>query len=297
MERKKSYKTLNHEGILCNYKISYWRGKCSATPEDLGIINLDESVFHPGNKRLVDRKHLSGFSAIWVDTYKKLDNLSYSFFDSMTRFVPIRNVEKVEQLLERKEDEFNTLKTSFLSLYSTMKTGWLEKHPEHYKALAPFYPSESCLSSKFNFSYSFFQITPPTLENLKSKEKKEQFERFRDKLRNQQEEFLSLALTDLRNKIQVKCTELIENIQNGVAVRKDSILKLVNTFDDLNFMDDKEVEESLKTLKTSISNIEKVEKDDSVLRQNISEIAQIVINTCQTEPEKVLGRYKRRIQL
>jgi hypothetical protein len=213
----------------------------------------------------------------------------------------------------------------FLDKYEDYKREALEYYEEHKDKikvpnLEKFYPSLAELKKKFYLDIVSFEIALPAQfsevnlqeaieqEKVTAVAKNEAKQEYQEEYRKQIDthmskinDFVGEVTSTLRGKILEHCTVALDKINNKEVVSDKSVntlLKHIQEFREMNFVDDKAIEEQLNKVEGLLSS-----KKDFTSDKNAIDLLKQHLNSVVTEAKtltdvaNVSGEYFRRIKI
>ena len=112
---------ISREGVLASVSIRYWRAAKKLEAGDLGLNDrqIADRLIVLGHKRLLPREAMARFALVESRAHACVDRNSFPFLGGIARFVPNRNLAKLNETLEGLKAEFAFEIDSFMSRYRT----------------------------------------------------------------------------------------------------------------------------------------------------------------------------------
>ena len=264
---------ISQEGVLASVSIRYWRAAKKLEAVDLGLNDhqIAERLIVLGHKRLLPRDALARFSLIESRAHAAVEKLSFMFLGGIARFVPNRNLEKLNGILEGLKDEFAAEIETFMARYEDLRDAALSEWREAAYGLhvppdelvdriAGTFPSGLKLRESFNFNTHYYQVMAPESVKLEAVRAADQMAVMQTrayvannaaaKLARETESFVADCVSSLRSQAAQICDEMLASMQEGKTegVHQKTLNRLVKFIDDfksLNFAGDEALESML----------------------------------------------------
>lgn len=303
---------LGREGVLANVSVRYWRAAKKLEAADLGLSEsqVTERLIVLGHKRLLPREALARFALIESRAHAAVEKRSFPFLGGIARFVPNRNLEKLNELLEGLRDAFSADIETFMARYESLRESALDEWRDaayglHVPAdelvdrIAATFPSGMTLRQSFHFGYHYYQVTAPESVQLQAVQASDQLSVIQArshvansaaaKLARETESFVVDCVASLRFQTAEICNEMLASMREGKTegVHQKTLNRLVKFIDDfksLNFAGDEELEAILDEARKDL-----LSKSADEYRDNASAHAKL------TSGLKKLGDEARRL--
>ena len=290
------------DGILMTLSVGKWSGGKKLSPDDLGLTPEQIPEFMKlGRKMLIPQEERNVFTQVEGNARNSLERDSFAFPVGGARFVPRNRLLAVDAKLGEYKAAYQSAVDSFLDRYQEIRDAMLEKYPEHRDKLEPFYPASHQIRRLFYFTWQVFEIGEPG--GIREGETVEAYQRFKDNLQAQFDEFLRDAVVDLRFQVQETCLHVAERVSRGDIINGNSIKSLngiIDKFTYLNFVGDKKIEDQLSTLRAKLQTVDPKElKEKDELRKELGVIAASIAREAAdiSDVSEITGTYKRRIEM
>ena len=105
-----------NEGVLASVSIRYWRAAKKLEAQDLGLNDrqIADRLIVLGHKRLLPREALARFALIESRAHAAVERGSFPFLGGLARYVPNRNLAKLNEVLDGLKAEFEAEIDSFM---------------------------------------------------------------------------------------------------------------------------------------------------------------------------------------
>jgi hypothetical protein len=319
----KRFKKLFQAGNLVQVHVSKWGMTVSATEKDLGLDNkpaegVEQKKLPPfvtlGKKALFTDEVRLVFGRIESNARAFLLNNSHRFPVADAHFVPAKNMEHVITELEKFRVAYLTEVEKFVTNYTVYKQKMLDAYPDFKTLLEPYYPEAQDVRSKFGFTVSIYEIAFPKrmqqisvaeikAQNIAAEAAKAKYEKLMEGQYHhhlqQMQDFLKETATGMRGEI-IKTFEVIaQKIQNREVVSTANLKTLKNTidsFDALDFLDDKKVKENLALVKKVIGSGADFKSDaEALVRLSTAINTTLTTAKSMTDVDALTGEYTRRL--
>lgn len=322
---QKYYDKVFQDGKLVNIHIGMWGMSHKLNEEDIKINNKLPDTIKLGKKMLIKDSVYNTFKTLEQKIRNYLYNNSFSFpLVSQAHFVPKTRYLEVQKKLEEFKEQYMRLANEFFDNYENYKQQALDFYDQHKDTvsveLAPYYPPLADIKKKFYMDIFSYEISLPTVfgevdihdeierEKIHDEVKSQVSQQYQQDYRKQVDshmskigEFVGEVTSTLREKIVEHCSVALEKINEKQVVSNKSIntlLKHIQNFRDMNFVDDKTIEDELNKVEGLI----KTQKDFTT-DKNAVELLRQRLNDVVTEAKSlsdvadVSGKYFRRIKV
>jgi hypothetical protein len=322
---QKYYDKVFQDGKLVNIHIGMWGMSHNLEEDDIGIDDKLPDTIKLGKKMLIKNAVYNKFKNMEQKIRKFLYKNSFDFPLVQAHFVPKTKYVEVYKKLNEHRDEYMAMVNEFLDKYEDYKREALEYYEEHKDKikvpnLEKFYPSLAELKKKFYLDIVSFEIALPAQfsevnlqeaieqEKVTAVAKNEAKQEYQEEYRKQIDthmskinDFVGEVTSTLRGKILEHCTVALDKINNKEVVSDKSVntlLKHIQEFREMNFVDDKAIEEQLNKVEGLLSS-----KKDFTSDKNAIDLLKQHLNSVVTEAKtltdvaNVSGEYFRRIKI
>jgi len=249
--------------LLVGLSIGFWTGKSRLDPDDLKLSKKDIPDFYMlGSKYLIDAEKINEFYKLSSHYRSIFYDLTLPFPIGSARIIPLDQLEKISEFFKEGESVYMKKAEEFVNSYNNLKKKALaqykkffEKHDYDLKLLEKIeklYPSKEKILSKFYFDYLVTSLKD-SKDILLAKHKN--LEDFVNKASLEVNKVVNVALEDLYKTI-VECCDRIKTSAEGKPItesRKESITKMLNRVQSLNFVKYEPVEEAVESIKKLIA--------------------------------------------
>jgi len=294
-------KQLFKDGILVALNIGKWSAAKKLNPDDLGLSNEQVPEFvRLGRKLLIPEEERNKFTQIENNARNALERNSFAFPVGNARFVPRQKILEVDAKLREYQTSYLGAMESFLDRYHLIRDEMLQKYSEYRDRLEPFYPAAHQIRRLFSFSWNAFEIGE---SGLREGETVEAYERFKENLKSQFDQFLNEVVIDLRFQVQECCLRVAERVARGEIVNGNSIKSLnmiIDKFMTLNFVGDNKTEGQLKSLRATLqtTDVDALKESEELRKQLGAMAAGIAKEAAEiSDVSVVTGNYKRRLEM
>jgi hypothetical protein len=288
---------LTREGVLVKVSIRYWRGTKKLRPEDLGLkeSQVSDRLISLGHKRLLPKEALSALALVEGRAHAFIENNTFPFLNGLAHFVPNPRLQEVDQKLKELEGEFWSAKKAFLDQYATLRANaseeWrtmankLVNDPNRLvAAIEASFPFPNQMDRYYGFDLQLFQISVPEklgLDLVTLADQKEVMEARQraaqeasTSIRQGVEAFVSDCVSSMREQTAQLCEEMLQSIQSsetGVHQKTlNRLVRFIDQFKQMNFADDRTMEEMLERVRRELlSKTAEEYRDSSKSRQTL----------------------------
>ena len=323
---QKYYDKVFQDGKLVNVHIGMWGMSYNLTEEDIKLDSKLPSEIKLGKKMLIKSAVFNKFKNLEQKIRKYLYVNSFEFpLVSQAHFVPKTKYIEVYNQLNKLRDEYMEMVAEFLENYEGYKKEAIEFYEEHkdtisIENLETYYPSLQNVKQKFYFHIVSFEIALPkefsqlNLQDEIDREvagneaKHRALESYKAEYAKQLDthmskigDFVGEVTATLRSKIVEHCTVALTKIKKKEVVSDASVktlLKHIQEFRDMNFVDDKVVEAELSKVEKLLNGDHDFSKDkDAVglLQQHLSNVVKEAESL--SDVANVSGEYFRQLSL
>lgn len=289
------------DGVLVTLHVSKWSGAKKLDPSDLGLTSDQVPEFmRLGRKLLIPQEERSIFMQIENNARNAIERYSFAFPVGGARFVTRSHLLDVDAKLREYQTAFQTAVNSFMDRYQLIREEMLNRYSEHRDKLEPFYPANHQVLRSFAFAWMVFEIGET---GIREGETVEAYERFRNDLKNQFNQFLHDVVIDLRYQVQECCLRVAERVAKGEIVNGNSVKSLnhiIDKFMNLNFVGDSKIENQLKSLRQSLQTTDHAAlKESEILQKQLGAMAAGIAKEAAeiSDISEITGRYKRHLEM
>lgn len=323
MQNQNLLSVLTREGVLVKVSVRYWRGCKKLKAEDLGLKreNVSEQLISLGHKRLLPKDALAGLAIVEGRAHALVEANTFPFLNGLGHFLPNSKLGEVTDKLTQLESEFWAAKQQFLDRYASLRESasqdWsnmaqkLVKDPQQLVAtIEASFPYPSKMGRYYGFDIQLFQISVPQhlgAELVTAGDQLAVIEARRtasteaaQKIRSGVESFVSDCVASLREQTAQLCEDMLSSINNsetGVHQKTlNRLVRFVDQFKQLNFMNDSVMERQLETVKNELLSKTAEEYRDSAvarsrLKQGLSRLADQARQLARQDATEVVQRF------
>lgn len=270
---------LTRKGVLISVSVRYWRARKKLAPEDLGLEpdSVDDRLFSLGHKRLLPKEAMQQLALVENRAHALVEAATFPFLGGIARYLPNPKLEDTHARLHGLQREFELSRDEFLSKYAEMReeslVQWrhaatqLSVDPEHLLAvISQAFPDANRVRRQFAFDIRTFQIAMP--EALPTQQlidfgtqreiiaaRREAANTAKAEIEASCREFIADCTASLREQTSKLAEEMLETIHNTGNVHQKTLNRLtrfIDTFGELNFMDDQEMAKQLDAVKAQL---------------------------------------------
>lgn len=312
------FQRLFRDGKLLQLHVSKWSMMTRLKENDLPLLagtKLPE-FFKLGDKMLIDDAELKKFTAIESSARHYLRGHAHPFPIAQAHFVPNKSLVGVLEKLHEFRGKYMELVDGFVTNYEAHKQAMLTKHPTHREILLPYYPAADHVRSRFGFQIGMFEVSFPrqmreidlaavqaeaTARDEMNRKFQAEWQRQYAQSMQQVDGFLKDAVSSMRERV-VEVFELIaRKIKNREVVSATNLKTMsgiIEAFDGLDFLDDKQVRGKLEAVKGLLASGRDFKTDYqaiSALGTAVSDVLSVAAET--TDLDALTGDYVRRIDV
>jgi hypothetical protein len=289
------------DGVLLTLSISKWSGAKKLDPSDLGLTSDQVPDFmRLGKKLLIPKEERDIFQRLDNNARNAIERDSFAFPVGEARFVPTGRLLAVDAKLKEYRTAFQSAVESFMNRYHSIRDDMLSRYPEHRDKLEPFYPASHQILRHFSFSWMVFEIGEAGMTDGMTVEA---YERFKQDLKAQFDQFLNDVVIDLRFQVQECCLHVAERVAKGEIITGNSIKSLnmiIDRFMNLNFVGDAKIESQLKTLRSTLQTTDPAAlKENEILQKQLGAMAAGIAKEAAeiSDVSEITGQYKRHLEM
>lgn len=253
------------DGVLLDVKVSYWRGKKTLTPEDLGLTKQQvPEIFRLGTKMIVPKQALDEFERIESRVQYLTDRWAFPFPTGRAHFVPYTVLPEVTVELTGLRQRFDAEVIRFMGNLAQYRERLAAQYPQYKEAIERGAMDEASTRRKFGYSWTLYEVKLPKDLHLKAISDKEAREKadaqrkalgqaeeaFRKQYQEQVDAFLNESVGRLRvlvlNAVSTLADQVKEGKVNQGTVR--AVREAISRFRSLNFVGDAGTEVKLQEL-------------------------------------------------
>jgi len=323
---QKYYDKVFQDGKLVNIHIGMWGMSYNLVEEDIKLDNKLPDTIKLGKKMLIKPAVYNKFKSLEQKIRKYLYTNSFDFpLVSQAHFVPKTKYLEVYKKLDEMRDEYLALTAEFLEKYEDYKKEAIEYYQEHKATvdvdnLESYYPSVANVRNKFYLDIVSFEIALPAAfselnlqdeiqrEVVESEERQGAKSKYREEYNRQLNthmskinDFVSDVTATLRSKIVEHCTVALSKINKKEVVSDASVrtlLKHIQEFRDMNFVDDRNVEAELAKVEKLLVGDHDFSKDKDamgLLQQHLNSV--VAEAKSLSDVANISGEYFRKLSI
>lgn len=270
-------KTLSEMALLANLTISQW----TARKYDISVtkkIERDHNTHNAGrfNKILIAEDALQDISKVASQARAFLRINTLPWGDSGDRILPSTNYFEVVEQLKTFKSEFEVVVSNFSCQYPALKEDARRRLNGMFQEAD--YPTASNIQSKFNFEVTFLPI--PDTDDFRIKLNSEEVNKLRGKMELEISSRFSLATKDIWLRIKEAVGHMVERLSEEKAIFRDSLItnieELIEILPKLNFTGDKNIYETIESMKALIIHPDTLRKSSSIRNKKAQEAKAIL---------------------
>jgi hypothetical protein len=246
----------------------------------------------------------------------KLKQMAIPFPIGAAHFIPTSKVSAVLGKLNEYRDQFFKEVDGFVEQYTEIMEGYLNENEAHRSKLEKYYPAAGTLRNKFRFNIGMFTIAFPSkmdelsVQTLQAQQvaEREILDKQRSDLEAAYNEnfqtlntFLTDAVSHVRGNIIEAFSNVAEKLRTGKVISSrnlSSLSQVVESFNEVNFLNDSAVAEQLKAVQQLIFTGQDF-KNDAEAKDALQVAIGQVLDAAQnvSDVDSITGEYVRRIQV
>lgn len=324
---------LTREGVLINVSVRYWRAAKQLKAEDLGLDpdKVSQRLVSLGHKRLLPKEATSQLALVESRVHALIDANTFPFLGGIGHFLPNAKLPEVRYRLDELNREFDHACRSFLDQYEYHREQAIDEwrrmadqltdDPARLVAvIAQSFPYRDKVEQKFAFETHLFQVAIP--DELSAQlvtfgqqqevvsARRQAASQASHEIRAGVENFVNECVTTLRQQTAQLCEEMLSSIQSGKSgVHQKTLNRLARFIDDfkqLNFANDREMEESLEQvrrelLNTSAQDYRQNPSATRSLQQGLTQLRDHATELARQDAQELVDRFgqlgKRKLQM
>jgi hypothetical protein len=276
MSENRLLDALTCRGVLVNASVRYWRARKKLSPSDLGLPDdkVNRRLISLGHKRLLPKERLAGLALIESRAHALVEANTFPFLNGVARYLPNERLAEVTAALDGLKSQFEVERQSFLTGYAAYREEALDEWRETARGLVPdpsrlvaaiedAFPPPGRMDRHFGFHVSLFQLAVPDVPKTELVEAGAQRElvetreraarEARRRIEASCEEFVRDCAATLREQAALLCTEMLGTIEGTASVHQKTLnrlIRFVERFRQLNFVNDAEMEAQLEAVRS-----------------------------------------------
>jgi len=324
---------LTREGVLLKVSISFWRGCKKLMPEDIGLDpeNVSDRLISLGHKRLLPKEAVAKLSLIEGRAHALVEANTFPFLNGVAHFLPNARLNEVLTKLKELETEFWEAKQEFIQKYAELRDSaaeeWrtmaekLVKDPERLvSVIEASFPLPQRMDRFYGFELQMFQLALPekmSVDLITMAEQQEvvmarerAIQQATQKINRDVELFVADCVASLREQTAQLCEEMLQSIntsETGVHQKTlNRLVKFIDQFKQLNFANDRVMEQELEKVRSELLSKTAEEYRDSKyaktrLKQGLSQLASQARQLAKQDASELVQRFgemgRRKFQL
>ena len=286
---------ISREGVLASVSIRFWRAAKKLEAADLGLKDrqIADRLVVLGHKRLLPREAMARFALIESRAHACVERNSFPFLGGIARFVPNRNLARLNETLDGLKDEFAAEIDSFMDRYEDLRESALDEWRDAARSLdvpvgefvdriAATFPNGIKLRQRFHFDSHFYQVSAPESVQMQATSAADQAaivqaraavaSQAAEKLARDTESFVSDCVANLREQTAQICDEMLASMKSGKTdgVHQKTLNRLlgfIDQFKTMNFAGDEALETMLANARRELLGLTAEEYRDSAAAQ------------------------------
>ena len=286
---------ISREGVLASVSIRFWRAAKKLEAADLGLKDrqIADRLVVLGHKRLLPREAMARFALIESRAHACVERNSFPFLGGIARFVPNRNLARLNETLDGLKDEFAAEIDSFMDRYEDLRESALDEWRDAARSLdvpvgefvdriAATFPNGIKLRQRFHFDSHFYQVSAPESVQMQATSAADQAaivqaraavaSQAAEKLARDTESFVSDCVANLREQTAQICDEMLASMKSGKTEgvhqkTLNRLLAFIDSFKAMNFAGDEALETMLADARRELLGRTAEEYRDSAVAQ------------------------------
>jgi hypothetical protein len=269
---------LSCKGVLVNVSVRYWRARKKLNPEDLGLSSdqVNQRLISLGHKRLLPKDCLQSLALIESRAHALVEGSTFPFLNGVARYLPNERLVEVNARLNELSNQFRHEQQELLCKYPTYRENALREWETTARELVgdpsrllavieDAFPPVSLMDRHYGFHVSMFQVAVPDVPRAQLVEAGVQLDlaearakaarEARGRIEQSCEEFIRDCTAELRGQTAKLCTDMLATIDGTGSVHQKTLnrlIRFVDHFRQLNFMDDQEMEQQLESVRNEL---------------------------------------------
>jgi len=326
------------DGNLVDINVSMWTAKKMLTPEDLGLSQTDiSSAFTLGNKTLIPADVIAELKSLENKARSTLLEYSFKFTFGGARFIPKKRfmefVEAIDKIIDRFDTKADDLAKNYMTYRRDMRSEYVTAAHEAFaratslcvgfdmdenefvnmflERIEQSYPKIEDLRKKFHMEYSVFQVALPDIsqasyEDILEEDGKIKMmqEAYRKSLYNKVNSFVESCTNEMRSKATEVLTRFSEGLGEGKRINEgslNSIKKMIDEYEKMDFVGDKVFLDHLKMFKTKCIDCypAKTILTDSVVKGTVLRELKAILKAAQDKSaiQELADKYRSSIHI
>jgi hypothetical protein len=266
---------LSCRGLLVNVSVRYWRARKKLNPEDLGLTTdqVNARLISLGHKKLLPTDCLKSLALIESRAHALVEENTFPFLNGVARYLPNERLTEVDARLNELGDQFRHEQREFLRQYPTYREDALREWETTAQELVDdptrlvaviedAFPRASAMDRHYGFQVSMFQVAVPEMPQADLVEAATQRDviearskaarEARSRIEASCDEFVRESTAVLREQTAQLCRDMLATIEGTGSVHQKTLNRLVrfvDRFRQLNFMNDAEMEAQLESVR------------------------------------------------
>ena len=263
---------LTVKGVLVSVTVRYWRARKKLNPEDLGLRKeqVNDRLISLGHKRLLPKESMEALARIEGRAHALVEENSFPFRNGVARYLPNERIEDVTGKLEDLKAQFEMEKRTFMQKYAELRdqalSEWrqtaqhLVSDPSRLvRVIENEFPSPHRMDRYFSFDIQLFQVTVPEMPQTQlvdagtareiAQARQQAAQEARQRIEHSCDEFIQECVQEMRKQTSELCSDMIETINGKGYVHQKTLnrlIRFIDHFKQLNFMDDRQMEQQLE---------------------------------------------------
>ena len=287
---------LTQRGVLISVSVRYWRARRKLNPEDLGLkrAQVDAKLISLGHKKLLPPESLEKLALLEGRAHALVEESTFPFLNGVARYLPNTKLQEVADKLRGIRGEFEQEQAVFLRQYTELREAalrqWravaagLVENPERLvAAISAAFPPPEGMPRYFGFEIHTFQLSVPDVPQAELVEigtqqeliqaRRQAAESAKHEIEASCQAFIGDCVATLRQETAKLCTEMLETINGTGSVHQKTLnrlVKFIDHFRELNFVNDAEMEQKLQQVRQAfLSRTAEDYRDSATARQHL----------------------------
>lgn len=263
---------LTVKGVLVSVTVRYWRARKKLNPEDLGLSKgqVNDRLISLGHKRLLPKESMEELARIEGRAHSLVEESSFPFLNGVARYLPNERIEDVTGRLEDLRNQFQRQKQHFMEKYAQLRDEALREwrhtaaqlvdDPSRLvRVIESEFPRPNRMERYFDFDIQLFQVTVPEMPQAElvdagtareiAEARRQASLEARHRIESSCDDFIQQCISEMRKQTSELCADMLETINGKGYVHQKTLNRLVRFIDhfkQLNFMDDQQMEQQLE---------------------------------------------------
>ncbi len=230
-----------------------------------------------GHKKLLPKEALAKLALVESRAHALVEANTFPFLNGVSRYLPNAKLQAVSRERDELEDEFNECRQAVKGLAGD--------HERMLAVIANAFPKSDIIDRKFSFHTQTFQLALPDaipmakLVEMETQRgvveaRRQAAADARREIERSCQEFIADCVATLREQTAGLCNEMLETIRGTGSVHQKTLnrlLKFIDHFRELNFVNDAEMAEKLENVRREfLTRTAQDYRDSNTARRNLA---------------------------